>query len=181
MANLLEILPPDLAEGKGSELARFVAARHDPAFTWDDLGPLADECAPLPLVVKGIVRPDDARRALDHGAKAIWVSNHGGRQLDLAPATAHALEGIVAAVADRAEIYVDGGIRSGTEALVALGLGARAVFVGRPILWGLAAGGREGVAAVLDLLKNELVRAMQLAGCPDLASARDGLVRRRSR
>ncbi len=132
MANLIDAIPPDLREGAGSELARFVASRHDAAFTWKDLAALADACAPLPIVMKGIVRGDDARAALDHGARAIWVSNHGGRQLDLAPATADGLVDVVAAVGRRAEVYVDGGIRSGTHALVALGLGARAVFVGRP-------------------------------------------------
>ncbi len=178
MANLVETLPPDLREGAGSELARFVASRHDPSFTWRDLEALARSCAPLPLVVKGIVRSDDAKRAIDHGARAVWVSNHGGRQLDLAPATADALGPVVEAVADRAEVYVDGGIRTGTHALVALGLGARAVFVGRPVLWGLAASGQGGVSRVLELLHGELVRAMQLAGCGDADATRDDLVRR---
>lgn len=178
MANLIEALPPDLRTGAGSELARFVASRHEAAFTPKDLELIAAECAPLPLVVKGIARGDDAARALDHGAKAIWVSNHGGRQLDYAPATLDVLPEVVRAVGDRAEIYVDGGIRSGTQALIALALGARAVFVGRPVLWGLSCNGREGVASVLNLLKSELVRAMQLAGCPDLESTRADLVRR---
>lgn len=178
MANLVEILPPDLGEGAGSELARFVASRHDASFTWTDLRAIADACAPLPLVVKGIVRGDDAREALDQGAQAVWVSNHGGRQLDLAPSTADGLEEVVSAIDGRAEIYVDGGIRSGTHALVALGLGARAVFVGRPVLWGLAAGGRAGVARVLALLGDELVRAMQLAGCTDVTAVARDLVRR---
>lgn len=181
MANLVEALPPDLKDGDGSELARFVASRHDPCFAMKDLRALADACAPLPLVVKGIARGDDARAALDHGARAVWVSNHGGRQLDLAPATAHALVEVAEAVGGRAELYVDGGIRSGTHALVALAIGARAVFVGRPILWGLAAGGEEGVRRVLSLLDEELVRAMRLAGCPDLDAARCDLVRRRGR
>jgi len=178
MANLVEILPPDLGEGAGSELARFVASRHDASFTWSDLRALADACAPLPLVVKGIVRGDDARAALDHGARAIWVSNHGGRQLDLSPSTAEGLEEVVSAVDGRAEVYVDGGIRSGTHALMALGLGARAVFVGRPVLWGLAAGGQAGVTRVLALLVDELVRAMQLAGCADVTAVARDLVRR---
>lgn len=176
MANLTTVIPPDLRGGSGSELARFVASRHDASFSWKDIDALAAACAPLPLVLKGIARGDDARRALDHGAQAVWVSNHGGRQLDLAPATADALVEVASAVGDRAEVYVDGGIRSGTHALVALGLGARAVFVGRPVLWGLATSGAEGVERVLALLRDELVRAMQLAGCPDLASARDDLV-----
>lgn len=177
MQNLLEILPKDLAEGAGSELARFVASRHDAAFTWKDLRSIADACAPLPLVVKGIARADDAKRALDQGARAVWVSNHGGRQLDRAPATARVLPEVVKAVSPDTEVYVDGGIRSGTDVLVALALGARAVFVGRPVLWGLAARGEEGVRAVLGLLSAELLRAMQLAGAPDLASLRDDLVR----
>lgn len=178
MANLVDILPADLREGDGSELARFVASRHDASFSWKDLDALAQACAPLPLVVKGIVRGDDALAALDHGAKAIWVSNHGGRQLDLAPATADALVEVVASVGSRAEVYVDGGIRSGTHALVALGLGARAVFVGRPILWGLGAAGEAGVVRVLALLGEELTRAMQLAGADDATSVRRDLVRR---
>ena len=179
MSNLVPILPPDLGEGDGSELARFVASRHDATFTWPDLDAIARAAAPLPVVVKGIARADDALRALDHGAQAIWVSNHGGRQLDYAPATVDVLPEVVRAVGDRAEVYVDGGVRSGTQALIALGLGARAVFVGRPVLWGLAAAGEEGVTAVLQLLTNELVRAMQLAGCPTLAAAQDDLVRHR--
>ena len=108
----------------------------------------------------------------------MWVSNHGGRQLDLAPATADGLVDVVSAIDGRAEIYVDGGIRSGTHALIALGLGARAVFIGRPVLWGLAAAGREGVSRVLALLIEELTRAMQLAGCADVASVERDLVRR---
>jgi 4-hydroxymandelate oxidase len=179
MANLVEALPPELRQGSGSELARVVAARHDPSFVWSDLDGIVQQAAPLPVVVKGIVRPDDAQRALDHGARAIWVSNHGGRQLDLAPATIDVLGDVVRAVGDRSEVYVDGGIRSGTHALVALGLGARAVFVGRPVLWGLAAAGAEGVAAVLGLLRDELMRAMQLAGCADAEAAQDDLIRRR--
>jgi 4-hydroxymandelate oxidase len=181
MANLVDALPPDLREGSGSELARFVASRHDPSFSWRDLDAIAEEAAPLPLVIKGIARADDALRALDHGAKAIWVSNHGGRQLDLAPATIDVLGEVVEAVGDRAEVYLDGGVRSGTHALIALGLGARAVFVGRPILWGLATAGTEGVVSVLSLLRDELVRAMQLAGCADLETDTRDLIRRRTR
>ena len=179
MANLVGILPADLRSGTGSELARFVAERHDPSFVWKDLDWLAGESSPLPIVVKGVMRGDDAARAIDHGAAAVWVSNHGGRQLDLAPATIDALDDVVAAAAGRAEIYLDGGVTSGTRALVALGRGARAVFVGRPVLWGLAAMGEEGVSRVLELLRGELVRALQLSGCADVAATRDGLVRRR--
>jgi 4-hydroxymandelate oxidase len=179
MSNLIDALPPDLRSGAGSELARFVASRHDPAFVWSDLDTIAELAAPLPVVVKGIARADDALRALDHGARAVWVSNHGGRQLDLAPATIDVLAEVVRVVGPRCEVYVDGGIRNGTHALIALGLGAHAVFVGRPVLWGLAAGGADGVTAVLSLLRDELIRAMQLSGCPDLDATREDLVRRR--
>jgi 4-hydroxymandelate oxidase len=137
------------------------------------------QAAPLPVVLKGIGRADDALRALDHGVRAVWVSNHGGRQLDFAPATIDVLAEVARAVGDRTEVYVDGGVRSGTHALVALGLGARAVFVGRPVLWGLAAGGAEGVSGVLGLLRAELRRAMQLAGCATPEAAREGIVRLR--
>lgn len=177
MANLISALPPDLREGSGSELARFVASRHDPSFVFRDLEWLAQSAHPLPVVVKGICRPDDAKRALDHGARAIWVSNHGGRQLDHAPSTLDCLRAVVAALPRSIEVYVDGGVRSGTHAFIALALGAHAVFVGRPILWGLAAFGQPGVARVLSRLHEELVRTMRLAGCPNLESARDDVVR----
>ena len=180
MENLVESMPEDIRRGSGSELARYVAARHDPAFAERDLEWLVRCAAPLPVVVKGIVRADDAVRMRDAGASAVWVSNHGGRQLDFAPATLDALPEVAAAVGATIEVYVDGGIRSGTQAMMALALGARAVFVGRPVLWGLSCGGREGVHAVLELLQTELVRAMRLAGCADLASLRDDLVRVRT-
>lgn len=133
-----------------------------------DLGP-ADivwlhECTGLPVVVKGILRADDARRCVAAGAKAIWVSNHGGRQLDGAAATADCLAEVVAAVGEDAEVYVDGGIRSGRHVLAALAMGARAAFVGRPPLWALAAGGRAGVVAELRALNAELSEAMTLVG-----------------
>ena len=133
-----------------------------------DLGP-ADiawlrERTGLPVVVKGILRTDDAERCIAAGAAAIWVSNHGGRQLDGAAATADCLPDVVAAVGERAEVYVDGGIRSGRHVLTALAMGARAVFLGRPPLWALAAGGRERVVCELNALGEELVEAMQLAG-----------------
>lgn len=179
MENLVESMPEEIRNGTGSELARYVAARHDPAFVARDLEWLARLAEPLPIVVKGIVRGEDARRACDAGARAIWVSNHGGRQLDFAPPTLEALPHVRAAVGPEVEVYLDGGVRSGTHALVALALGADAVFVGRPILWGLATEGRAGVRAVLELLQAELVRAMQLAGAPDVPSLRRDLVRRR--
>lgn len=178
MANLVEALPPDLAAGDGSELARYVASRLEPALTLRDLDWLVRAVAPVPVVVKGVVHPDDARGAVDAGARAVWVSNHGGRQLDYGVSTIDALGPVADAVADRVEVYVDGGITSGTRALVALGRGARAVFVGRPVLWGLAAGGEVGAGRVLEILGDELVRAMRLAGCARLDDARGVVCKR---
>jgi isopentenyl diphosphate isomerase/L-lactate dehydrogenase-like FMN-dependent dehydrogenase len=131
----------------------------------------------MPIVLKGIVRADDARRALDAGVDAIIVSNHGGRQLDGGEATILALPDVVEAVAGRLEVYVDGGFRRGSEILKALSLGARGVFIGRPYLWGLAAGGEAGVKRVLDILRAELSLAMALAGCARLADIDRSLVR----
>src|SRR6185369_1304665 len=112
-----------------------------------------------------VLRPDDARRAVDTGARGIIVSNHGGRQLDGAPASIDALPGVVDAVADRADVLVDGGVRWGSDVLTALALGARAVLLGRPILWGLAVGGEAGAARVLSLLRDEVDLALALTGC----------------
>jgi 4-hydroxymandelate oxidase len=156
---------------------------YDPAFkgvvkypaTFDDLEWLAGR-TPLNVVVKGVLRGDDAQRCIDAGAKAIVVSNHGGRHLDTTVATAHALPEIVAAVGAKSEVYVDGGIRRGTDILKALALGARAVLIGRPILWGLAINGAEGVHAVLDHLRSELVRSMALCGTASLDALTPDLV-----
>jgi len=131
------------------------------------------ETAGVPVVVKGVLRGDDALRCLDAGADAVYVSNHGGRQLDRAVDTATALREVVAAVGDRAEVYVDGGIRSGVDALAALALGARAVFVGRPAVWALGADGSRGVDRLLGGLRAELTEALELAGCATPGEARD--------
>jgi 4-hydroxymandelate oxidase len=120
----------------------------------------------LPVVVKGVLHPTDARRCVDAGAAAVWVSNHGGRQLDGAVATADALADVVAEVGGSAEVYVDGGISVGRHVLAALGLGARAVFLGRPVLYALAVGGSAGVRNLLHGLHREVVEALRLAGCP---------------
>jgi 4-hydroxymandelate oxidase len=119
----------------------------------------------LPVVVKGVCRGEDARRAAEHGAKAVVVSNHGGRQLDTAPPTCEVLPHVVEAVGDLCEVYVDGGIRRGSDVLKAIALGARAVLVGRPILWGLAVAGEEGATDVLEILRRELDEGMLLCGC----------------
>ncbi|MBV9706442.1 MAG: alpha-hydroxy-acid oxidizing protein [Chloroflexi bacterium] len=131
----------------------------------------------LPILLKGILTAEDALLALEHGIAGIVVSNHGGRQLDGVQASIEALPEVVEAVAGRCEVFLDGGIRRGTDVLKALALGARAVLVGRPILWGLAANGQEGVRHVLELLRAELKLAMQLAGRPTLASIDRTLVK----
>ncbi|MEZ4470738.1 MAG: alpha-hydroxy acid oxidase [bacterium] len=160
-----------------SGLAAYVAERLDPSLTWADLDWLAS-ITRLPLVVKGIVRPDDAVRAVAHGARGVVVSNHGGRQLDTAPATLDVLPAITEAVAGEAELFLDGGIRRGTDVIKALALGARAVLVGRPILWGLAVDGADGAAEIIDLLRREIDEAMALCGCPTVAAITPDLVGR---
>ena len=148
----------------------------DRSMQWSDLAWLGG-LSSLPLVIKGILDPADAVRAVDHGAAAIVVSNHGGRQLDRAPASIDALEAIVQAVAGRAEVYLDGGVRRGTDVVTALALGARAVFIGRPYFYALAAGGLAGVARCVEILEAELRLALMLLGAPTVAAlTRDRVV-----
>jgi 4-hydroxymandelate oxidase len=151
-----------------SGLFTYVQQQISPAITWADIDWLAS-ISPLPIMVKGILRGDDAFRAIEHGVKAIVASNHGGRQLDGAIATMDALAEVVAAVDGRCEILVDGGIRRGVDILKALSLGAKAVLIGRPVLWGLSVAGSEGVAHILEIFKDELDLAMALSGCSCLA------------
>jgi len=131
----------------------------------------------LPLLIKGILTAEDALLALEHGVSGIIVSNHGGRQLDGAVTSIEALPEIAEAVAGRCEVYMDGGIRRGTDVLKALALGAHAVLVGRPVLWGLTVDGADGVRQVLEILYTELERAMKLVGCPQLSSINHALVK----
>jgi 4-hydroxymandelate oxidase len=152
----------------GSGLAAYVRDNFKSDLGFDDLDWLCHSTR-LPVVVKGVCRGDDARRAAEHGAKAVVVSNHGGRQLDTAPPTCEALPHVVDAVDDLCEIYVDGGVRRGSDVLKAIALGARAVLIGRPILWGLCAGGEEGAAKILETLRRELDEAMLLCGCTRLS------------
>jgi isopentenyl diphosphate isomerase/L-lactate dehydrogenase-like FMN-dependent dehydrogenase len=140
-----------------------------PMFTWRDLAWLRGVTT-LPIILKGILTAEDAVLAVEHGVDAIWVSNHGGRQLDRVPASIDALEEVVTAVGGRAEVYVDGGVRRGIDVVTALALGARAAFVGRPILYALAADGEQGVSRALRLLADEVRNAMALLGTPDVAS-----------
>jgi 4-hydroxymandelate oxidase len=163
-----------------SGLAVYFASLLNPAMTWQDLAWLRS-ITELPVVVKGIVRPDDALRAADAGVAGIVVSNHGGRQLDTSPPTIEVLPEIADALKSRGhgmEVFVDGGVRRGTDVLKALALGARVVLVGRPVLWGLAADGEAGAAWVLRHLRDELDLAMALAGAPTLADITRDLVRR---
>jgi 4-hydroxymandelate oxidase len=171
-ADGLSELPTDIPD---SGLAAYIACLYDTGLTWKDVDWLRS-ITKLPILLKGILRADDARLALEHGANGIIVSNHGGRQLDTAPATISALPAIVEAVGDKAEIYIDGGVRRGTDVMKALALGARAVLVGRPILWGLALDGEEGALYALELLRQELDLAMALAGCPSLAAITRDLI-----
>ncbi|WP_456570029.1 alpha-hydroxy acid oxidase [Blastococcus sp. SYSU DS0539] len=135
------------------------------------------EVSGLPVVVKGVLRGDDAVRCVQAGASAVWVTTHGGRQTDPSVSSAYALPEVVEAVGDDVEVYADGGIRSGSDVLTALALGARAVFLGRPIAWGLTTGGEVGVAGVLDGLGEELAHTMVLCGLPDVRSVpRDTVV-----
>jgi 4-hydroxymandelate oxidase len=155
-----------------------VARHFDPTVTPEVIGWLAGESG-LPVVVKGVLRGDDAAACLDAGAAAIVVSNHGGRQLDGAVATAEALAEVVEAVAGSAvEVYVDGGIRRGVDVVKALALGARAVLIARPVVWGLVDGGATGVEEVLAGYREELERALALCGTPTLAEVTPDLLAR---
>jgi isopentenyl diphosphate isomerase/L-lactate dehydrogenase-like FMN-dependent dehydrogenase len=149
---------------------------YDPLISWDDLAWIRS-CAPgLPVVVKGVLTAEDAELAVQAGADGIVVSNHGGRQLDFAPSAIAALPEVVAQVAGRVSVLMDGGVRTGVDVLKALALGAAAVMVGRAAAWGLAAEGEAGVAGVLGILRDELDTTMVLAGCRSLADIGDALV-----
>ncbi|WP_341716428.1 alpha-hydroxy acid oxidase [Micromonospora sp. FIMYZ51] len=157
-------LPPGLAcENMRDPSGRLRDIEMDAGLDWERIAWLR-ELTTLPILLKGVLHPADARLAVAHGVDGVVVSNHGGRQLDGVVATLDALPGIVAAVEGRLPVLLDGGIRRGTDVLVALALGASAVLVGRPVLWGLAVGGVAGVRHVLDLLRADLDRALALAG-----------------
>ncbi|XP_068186286.1 2-Hydroxyacid oxidase 2-like isoform X2 [Antennarius striatus] len=147
----------------------------DPSITWKDVHWL-QSITSLPIIIKGILTKEDAELAVEHGVQGIIVSNHGGRQLDGTLATIDALSEIVGAVKGRIEVYLDGGIRTGSDILKALALGAKCVFIGRPVLWGLAYKGEEGVREVLQILKNEFRLAMTLSGCRNVAEINRNLI-----
>ncbi|MEM9492242.1 MAG: alpha-hydroxy acid oxidase [Myxococcota bacterium] len=176
IANMLPAGLDTLPDGAtDSGLAAYFATLLDPSLTWSDIDWLRSITS-LPIAIKGIVRGDDAARAVAHGAEAIIVSNHGGRQLDTAPATIDVLGAVVASAGADAEIMLDGGVRRGTDVVKALALGARAVLLGRPALWGLATAGEAGVVHVLDLLRGEFDLAMGLCGCPSVADIGPDLI-----
>ncbi|XNL29621.1 alpha-hydroxy acid oxidase [Longispora sp. K20-0274] len=155
------------AEGT-SALDRHAAEEFDPTITWADLAWLRARTR-LPIVLKGILTAEDARLAVEHGVDAVVVSNHGGRQLDRAPASLAALGEVVAGLGGAMPVLMDGGVRTGADVFCALALGADAVLLGRPVLWGLAADGAAGVAGALDLVTGELTHTMALTGRPNLS------------
>jgi 4-hydroxymandelate oxidase len=174
--NLTAEAPSALPESRSdSPFKAAIDALFYPDLTWDDVGWLTS-ISNLPVLVKGIVRADDAVRAVDAGAAGVIVSNHGGRQLDTAPAAIEAVAAIADAVGDRAEVIVDGGIRRGVDVVKAIALGARAVQIGRPIVWGLVVDGEEGVADVLSLLHDEFDLAMALCGCRSVSEISSDLL-----
>ena len=161
------VLPADLP--LGNHPVEEAVPAGTPLWTFDDIGRFAD-LSGLPVVVKGVLRADDAARCVQAGASAVWVSTHGGRQADPVVSSATALEEVAEAVGDDGEVYADGGIRSGSDVLTALALGARAVFVGRPVIWGLATGGADGVSRVLEGLSAQLAHTMVLCGLSDVGA-----------
>jgi 4-hydroxymandelate oxidase len=179
-------LPDGLDPGPGSTWANLTAAERARAGAagltesfgvgLDVIRRLRDVSGGLPVVVKGVLRADDALRCLDAGAAGVVVSSHGGRRLGPTVPVARALAEVAAAVGDAGEVYADSGLRSGRDVLVALALGARAVFLGRPVLWGLAAEGESGVGGVLGRVTAELVDAMRRVGAADLAALTRDLV-----
>lgn len=160
----IEALPGQIGD---SGLAHYIASLYDQSLNWKDLEWLRS-ISKLPVLIKGILRADDAELGVKYGASGIIVSNHGGRQLDTAPATIDVLARVADALNGSAELFVDGGIRRGTDVLKAIALGAKAVLLGRPVLWGLASGGEAGVGQVLGMLQDEFDLAMALSGYTNL-------------
>ena len=169
----IESIPP---EAHGTALSAMAARLLDASLTWDTIAWLRSITS-MPILVKGILTPEDAVLAVEHGCAGIVVSNHGGRQLDGAPAATAVLPEIAEVVAGRAEIIIDGGVRRGTDVLKALALGAKAVLIGRPYVWGLALDGETGVARVLTMLRTEFELAMSLVGVTSVGQIGRSLVR----
>jgi 4-hydroxymandelate oxidase len=161
---------------EGSELAGYFASELDPSLRWKDVEWFKSIAGDLPVVLKGITSGEDAELAVEHGADGIVVSNHGGRQLDTCRATIDILPEVRIAAEGKAEIYIDGGIRRGTDIVKAIALGAKTVVLGRPMLWGLAVDGENGARKVLQILKKELDLAMALCGCRNVKEISRSLI-----
>jgi 4-hydroxymandelate oxidase len=154
--------------GHKTQRSRIYDPLLDPSFNWRDLEWLRS-VAGVPVILKGVLSPEDGKRAVESGADGVIVSNHGGRNLDMVPGAIDALPRMVEAIAGRIPVMLDSGIRRGTDVLMALALGAKAVFIGRPYIYGLAAGGAQGVERVITILRDELERAMALTGRRSIA------------
>jgi 4-hydroxymandelate oxidase len=163
--------------GRAGEPGPVRAIVFSPELSWEHIDWLRS-ITRLPIVLKGVVRPDDALLAIERGVDALMISNHGGRQLDTVPAAIELLPAIAGAVSNRVPLLLDGGIRRGTDVLKAIALGARAVAIGRPVLWGLATGGSDGVCRALELLRAEIRRALSLCGCRSLSELEPSFVQR---
>ncbi|GLU22493.1 hypothetical protein SLE2022_385640 [Rubroshorea leprosula] len=165
--NLKGLLSTNVVSDGGSSLAAYAKETQDASLSWEDIAWLKS-ITKMPILIKGILTHEDATRAVEVGAAGIIVSNHGARQLDYSPSTISILEEVVHATGGKLPVFLDGGIRRGTDIFKALALGAKAVLVGRPVIYGLAAMGEYGVKRVLELLKNEFELTMALAGCPSV-------------
>ena len=169
MANFVGLRQARFPDAEGSRLNAFIGQEFDPSLSWDAVAWLRS-ITTLPIVLKGILTPEDAALAVDHGADAVIVSNHGGRQLDGGEPTLLALPRVAAAIGGRIPVLMDGGVRRGTDVVKAICLGATAVLIARPYLWGLAVGGQQGVEDVLGILRREIERTMALLGRPSLGA-----------
>ncbi|URD93357.1 hypothetical protein MUK42_32980 [Musa troglodytarum] len=166
-SNLEGLISVDVNPTGGSKLEAFASETLDPSLSWKDIEWLKS-ITKLPIMVKGIITAEDARKAVDAGVSGIVVSNHGARQLDYTPPTISVLDEVVKAVSGAVPVLLDGGVRRGTDVFKALALGAKAVMIGRPVVYGLAVKGEHGVRSVIKMLQNELELTMALAGCPTL-------------
>lgn len=173
--NLESVFKENLVTGNDSGLSGYVSQHLDASLNWNDIAWLKS-VTNLPLVIKGISCKEDAILSVEHGADGIVVSNHGGRQLDTCRATINVLPEVADAVHGKIEILIDGGVRRGTDVLKALALGAKAVLIGRPVIWGLAVDGENGVTAVLEIFRKEFDLAMALCGCDSLKKITKDLV-----
>jgi L-lactate dehydrogenase (cytochrome) len=176
LPNVSHLVPGD--RSSLSERMGFVFRQFDPRVNWRDAEQMIAEWDG-PFAIKGILSADDAKQAVAIGATAVIVSNHGGRQLDTAPATVDCLTDIVAAVDGKAEVILDGGIRRGTDVLKAMALGATACMIGRPYLYGLSIAGQQGVEHALNIFRDEIRRDLALLGCPDIRDIDSGFIRAR--